>query len=213
MMFIIWIAIVSITPEIGWSTESISLTQKECQVLLALARSAIATFLDNGYVEKPDNKFLEDHPVFQMPRGVFVTLKKEGRLRGCIGEIYPQRPLFEGVQYCAIKSATQDYRFPPVTQDELKSLTLSISVLSLPSKIIAETGTHAALLRALIPGKDGIILVYNRNQSTFLPTVWNEIPEADEFLSHLCQKQGAPMDCWQNTNAVLYRYGTYDFSE
>ena len=217
LSFIMLILALEIMSHLGWAQEStpnsspFSLTIKEKEYLLTLARTTIKEFLESQTVKNPDKEFLDQHPVFRIPRGVFVTLKKGEKLRGCIGELFPQRPLYEGVQNCAIKSATQDNRFPPVTCEELEDLTLSISILSFPTRI--KTENASSLLTALTPGKDGVILIYNGRQSTFLPKVWEDIPKPDDFLSHLCQKQGSPADCWQKKETVSYRYGTYDFSE
>jgi len=188
-----------------------SLKPNESLGLLATARAAIASSLDGKELKVPDRTFVESHPIFRIPRGVFVTLEKRGRLRGCIGELFPRGALYEAVQRCAINSATRDPRFPPVTPRELEALTISISILEFPRRVIAAAaGTYSKALR---PGKDGVILIYRGRQSTFLPKVWEDIPEPADFLSRLCLKQGSPSDCWKSKEAALYRYGAYDFSE
>lgn len=188
-----------------------SLTTDEQQDLLELARSAIKASLAKGVPEDSDAKTLDRHPMFRLPKGVFVTLEERGKLRGCIGELFPSRSLVKAVRSCAIKSATEDHRFQPVTLEELEHLTLSISVLSFPRRI--KTDSPSAFPDVLQQGKDGVILVYNGRQSTFLPKVWEDIPKPKDFLSRLCLKQNAPADCWRNKETVLYRYNAYDFSE
>jgi len=188
-----------------------SLTAPEQRDLLAMARSAIRASLLEGTAEAPEQKAPKDHPIFQLPRGTFVTLERDGQLRGCIGEIFPRRSLVDTIRRCAIGSATQDHRFQPVTLEELGRLTLSISVLSYPRRI--KTNSPSAFPRVLQQGKDGVILVYKGRQSTFLPKVWEDIPDPADFLSRLCLKQDAPANCWQDKETALYRYGAYDFSE
>jgi len=191
--------------------EPFALSPEERRGLLAMARSAIAASLDGRSPDGPDRAFLESHPILRIPKGVFVTLEKQGRLRGCIGELIPRGSLHEAVRRCAVKSATEDPRFPPVAPRELNTVTISISVLAFPRRIRIDT--PASLPRALRPGEDGIILVYKGRQSTFLPKVWEDIPSPVDFLSRLCVKQGSPTDCWRRTGIVLYRYGAYDFGE
>ncbi len=188
-----------------------SLDQDQRAALLSMARSAIAAAVQGKAPQAPDTALVQSNPIFRLPRGVFVTLEKGGRLRGCIGELYPRGALHEAVRRCAVKSATQDPRFPPVDHRELDTLTVSVSVLGFPQRM--ETDATHALPTMLRPGEDGIVLVHKGRQSTFLPKVWEDIPEPVAFLSRLCLKQGSPSDCWQDSETILYRYGAYDFHE
>lgn len=191
--------------------EPFKLNNEERLNLLSMARSAIDASLGGESPEAMGSLFVDEHPILRIPRGVFVTLKKQGRLRGCIGELFPRGPLYEAVKSCAVKAATQDHRFRPVTRKELDQLSISISVLEFPRRISIDN--PKGFPKKLRPGEDGVILVYRGNQSTFLPKVWEEIPDPVSFLSRLCLKQGAPPDCWQQQDIAIYRYGTYDFSE
>jgi AmmeMemoRadiSam system protein B/AmmeMemoRadiSam system protein A len=191
--------------------EPFSLTIKEQDELLGLARRTIEQFLQEGDFNDTDPAFLDKHSILKIPRGVFVTLKKDGQLRGCIGDIVSPNPLYEGVQLCAIKSATKDSRFTPVTPDELDKVVISISVLEFPSQIKAKSpADYPALLR---PGRDGVIMVHRGRRSTYLPQVWDDIPDPVMFLSRLCLKQDSPANCWMDKETSLYRYGAYEFGE
>jgi len=191
--------------------EPFSLSAEEQQVLIAFARSTIESLLKGKKIEDPEKAYLDKHPILHIPRGVFVTLEKNGRLRGCIGEIISQKPLYKGIRNCAIKSATKDPRFKPVNEMELDQISISIAVLGYPCRVkVPDPASYPKILR---PGKDGVILVYKGRQSTYLPKVWEDLPKPVEFLSRLCLKQGAPENCWLDKDTVLYRYGSYDFSE
>ncbi|UCF81160.1 MAG: AmmeMemoRadiSam system protein B [Acidobacteriota bacterium] len=191
--------------------EPFSLSAEEQKLLLALAREGIGEYLESGRLKGPERTRLAQHPILRIPRGVFVTLEKNGRLRGCIGDLFPRGPLFESVLSCGVKSAVQDRRFSPVTREELDQLTISVSVLEFPRPV--EVASPLDYLKVLRPGKDGVILLYRGGQSTFLPYVWKDISDPVEFLARLCQKQGAPPNCWRDRQAALLRYGAYEFSE
>jgi len=191
--------------------EPFSLSSKEQEELLILARNTIKQFLQEGDYDNADPALLDKHKILKIPRGVFVTLKKNGQLRGCIGDIISPNPIFEGVQLCAVRSATRDSRFSPVTLDELDRVIISISVLEFPSQIkAADPEEYPSLLR---PGRDGIIMIHKGKRSTYLPQVWDDIPDPVKFLSRLCLKQGSPADCWLDKETTLYRYGAYEFGE
>lgn len=188
-----------------------ALTSAERKALLRHARFAIASNLGEKIPSTIGSYLADSYPILRLPKGVFVTLEKNGKLRGCIGELFPRSDLEEAVRRCAVKSATEDPRFSPVSLRELDTLTISISVLEFPRRI--ENENPRMLPKLLNQGKDGLILVYKGRQSTFLPKVWEDLPDPVSFLSQLCLKQGSPADCWQSQAAVFFRYGTYDFSE
>ena len=191
--------------------EPFTLSPKEKQLLLQLARRTIEEYLEKGDFNAIDPVLLEEHAILKIPRSVFVTLKKSGRLRGCIGDIISANPLHENIQLCAIRSAARDSRFPPVTREELDGLDISISVLEFPAQLKADNPlNYPNLLR---PGKDGVIIAYNGRRSIYLPQVWEDIPEPVGFLANLCLKQGAPAECWQDSRAKIYRYGALEFGE
>jgi len=187
------------------------LSKDEQKELLNMARCSIKQYLDDSTIIKPGKNMLERHPLFRVPRGVFVTLKKNGELRGCIGELVPQKSLIVGVQTLAIESAIQDTRFQPVTKEELNDLQLSISILDFPTQV--KVSNPEDFPKALHPGKDGIILIHKGRQSTYLPQVWQQLPDPVAFLSNLCLKQGSLADCWKDKDTILYRYSAYEFEE
>ena len=191
--------------------EPFSLTLREQEELLTLARNTIEQFLQKGDFDNAEPALLEKHNILKIPRGVFVTLKKDGQLRGCIGDIVSPNPIFEGIQLCAVRSAVKDSRFSPVSLTELDKVVISISVLEFPSRLNARSpDEYPGLLR---PGRDGILMVHRGKRSTYLPQVWDDIPDPVEFLSRLCMKQGSPANCWMDKETTLYRYGAYEFGE
>lgn len=179
-------------------------------LLLTLARKTIEQYLETGKPVEPGEE-IGAHPILSIPRGVFVTLKKKGQLRGCIGDITSKLPFSKGVMTFAVKAATQDPRFKPVTREELDELDLSISVLEYPRRIkAAEPRQYLSMIK---PGQDGVIIYHKGRSSTYLPQVWEQIPDPVQFLSQLCLKQGSPADCWLDPESVLFKYSAYEFGE
>jgi AmmeMemoRadiSam system protein A len=138
----------------------------------------------------------------------FVTLKIRGELRGCIGSLEAHRPLVEDVARNAYAAAFSDPRFPPVSEQEFPDLEFHISVLTpaLPMHFNSE----ADLLGQLRPGIDGLVLEDGSYRGTFLPAVWESLPDAAQFLWHLKLKAGLPADYWSNTLKVS-RYTSESF--
>jgi len=136
-------------------------------------------------------------------RGCFVTLTKHGALRGCIGYIEGIKPLFEAVIDNAKNAALSDPRFPPVAPDELSSIEVEVSVLTKPEPL--PYSSPQDLLDKLVPGRDGVILSKGYHQSTFLPQVWDQLPDKVDFLEHLSMKGGMPRDGWKTADVKLYR--------
>ena len=127
-------------------------------------------------------------------RSCFATLRKRGALRGCTGRLEASLPLVLQVAHSAHRSALSDPRFEPVRADELRELELHLSVLSplrpLPVK------SEDELLAALVPGRDGLVLREGERSATFLPAVWEQLPEPRDFLRELRQKAGLPPEHW-----------------
>jgi len=136
-------------------------------------------------------------------RGCFVTLTERGQLRGCIGYIEGIKPLYEAVMDNAKNAALEDPRFPEVKPAELAAIVVEVSVLSAPVPL-AHTGPQD-LLDKLVPGEDGIILSKGYRQSTFLPQVWEQLPDKVDFLEHLSVKGGMPADGWKTADVKRYR--------
>ena len=178
------------------------LSLDEKRTLLAAARSAI------------EAKFLKKHPplgVVKSPsliekKGAFVTLTVEGNLRGCIGRVEPQTPLFETVSEMAVSAAFQDPRFPPLTLPELSRCVLEISVLSALKRL--------SDLRELEVGKQGLMVRRGFSSGLLLPQVaahnrWS----AEEFFGQGCLKAGIPIDAWRKPETELFTFTAEVFSE
>lgn len=151
--------------------------------LLAYARQTIAHYLGLAPAPSPDaDDFLAE-------RGAcFVTLHLDGELRGCIGSIRPQRPLAVDLSANAVAAASRDPRFPPLSADELDRVRIEVSLLSSPEFI--DFTDEADLMRQITPHEHGLILFAGCRSATFLPQVWEQIPEPQSFLAALKQKAG-----------------------
>lgn len=144
------------------------------------------------------------------PRASFVTLKIQNELRGCIGTLEAVRPLAEDVHENAYAAAFRDPRFHPLTSLEWRGLRLSLSILSLPEPLLASS--ESELINALRPGVDGVIFEYGQRRGTFLPAVWEALPEPREFVRQLKLKTGLPANFWAETLRV-YRYTAMSIEE
>jgi len=141
---------------------------------------------------------------------VFVTLKKSGALRGCIGTLEADDPLAIAVAKCAVGAALRDPRFPPLEVAELHGVRISISVLERPRPLAVMD--REELLATLRPGQDGLLLESGRHRATFLPQVWEQLPEPEQFFAHLLKKAGLAADHWSD-ELRFQRYGSTNFSE
>ncbi len=144
-------------------------------------------------------------------KGCFVTLTKAGDLRGCIGNIMPTGPLYLSVIENARSAALRDPRFHPVTADEAAKLHIEISVLSLPEPLAFSNPED--LLAKLQPHRDGVVLRIGARGATFLPQVWEQLPEKTQFLSHLSAKAGCPADAWRGRDVTVSIYHVEAFQE
>jgi hypothetical protein len=176
--------------------------------LLTIARNAIAEELGikTREMEKPSNAEVLDEA-----RGVFVTLEQNGQLRGCIGNIMPVYPLEEAVRKNASNAAFGDPRFTPVEKDEFDSIEIEISVLTVPEKL--EYKDADDLLAKLQVGKDGVVLKKGYNEATYLPQVWEQVPDKEQFLGSLCMKAGLMMDEWKKGDLEVKTYRVEIFKE
>jgi len=180
------------------------------KVLLRLARASIGGALGaNPEPAIPDSLWLK------IARATFVTLKKDGDLRGCIGSLEAYRPLGEDVIANARAAAFQDPRFAPLSRQEFDAqgsgaIDIEVSLLSTPRRILFED--HADLIRQLRPGTDGIILECEGRRATFLPQVWEGLRDPEQFLAHLKQKAEIPANV-RTARCKVLRYGALKWSE
>lgn len=186
------------------------LTQEEKQTLLKVARDALESAVKQKLPPPLDPSTLT--PILSADGASFVTLTIHGNLRGCIGALEPYQPLVEDVREHAVAAALNDYRFPPVTSKELNDIEVEVSRLTMPEPLAYTDADD--LLAKLRPGVDGVILKdgpYRR--ATFLPQVWEKIPDKAEFLSHLCDKMGASPDTWRRKKLDVMVYQVEEFHE
>ena len=178
-----------------------SLTKTQQQQLLQTAKDSIAYGLQHGQVLPVNSK---DYDLeLQEIRASFVTLEIDHQLRGCIGMLEAVRPLIVDIADNAFAAAFRDYRFPPVTAVEYTQLEIHLSILTKPEPI--SFYSEEDLLRQIRPNIDGLILQEGNQRGTFLPSVWESLPEPSDFLCHLKQKAGFSPDYWSDLVKV-FRY-------
>ncbi|HET6951155.1 MAG TPA: AmmeMemoRadiSam system protein B [Acidimicrobiales bacterium] len=183
------------------------LSEAEGRTLLARARAALAHELATG---EPDPLTDADVPDrLRLPSATFVTLEREGELAGCIGTLSPARPLWRDVCLNARGAAFTDPRFPPMVPADLDRTVVKVSVLSGLTPLPAD---RDAVIAALRPGIDGVVLEAGGHRGTFLPAVWNKLPGADRFLDHLVGKAGFDRPAWPE-DVRVWRYTTVDFAD
>ena len=176
--------------------------------LLALARKAVTAAANGSRGPAADMGGFEKLGV---RRACFVTLTKGGVLRGCIGTLSPQEPLHEAVVRRARSAAVEDPRFPPVQPDELKELKIEISVLTLPAPLPFSSPDD--LLAKLRPKVDGVVLRAEGSSATYLPQVWEQLPDKREFMDELARKAGLSPGAWRRPGAEVLTYQVEAFKE
>lgn len=175
------------------------------QILIKIARASIHDALGKSY-----GKVAESFPYLHEKGASFVTLTQYGQLRGCIGTLEAHRPLLIDVKANAKAAAFNDPRFAPLTEDELGDTKIEISLLS-AMQAMTFYGEHDAL-NQLQPGIDGVVFEFGRHRSTFLPQVWEQLPDAATFMGHLKHKAGLHPTFWDNA-VRLYRYSVSKWKE
>lgn len=185
------------------------LTADERSILLVLARKTLEDRL-NGAPSSPIE--FETLPSrLQVPGASFVTLTRDGQLRGCIGALEAYQPLIEDVREHALAAAFNDYRFPPVGLKELPEIEIEISRLSPPKQLEYEnTDELVGLLRPFV---DGVTLRDGIRRATFLPQVWGKISDPVLFLSQLCLKMGNDSQLWRMKQLQVFTYRVESFHE
>lgn len=185
------------------------LNSQERQILLRIAREAVAHAAAGKTLPKLELSNLPQR--LQQHGAAFVTLTIQDRLRGCIGALQASKPLALDVQEHAAAAASEDYRFSPVTPQEVGQLEIEISRLS-PSREL-EYADADDLLAKLRPNVDGVVLRRGVQRATFLPQVWEKIPDPADFLTQLCYKMGAPGDLWRREHLQVQTYQVEEFKE
>jgi len=183
-------------PEIKPSENNPKLTEEDKKELLTLARKTISYALANQQVPETSDLGVTISDAMARPRAAFVTLKKNSELRGCIGDIFPQRPLYRSVIINAINASLNDRRFPRLTEDECKDITIEISALTVPQPIDSPDEIRI--------GTDGVVLNKDGQSAVFLPQVAPEQGwDLNQTLRHLSLKAGLPADAWKEGASFL----------
>jgi len=171
-------------------------------MLANIARLAIKEHLSNETLLDHE-ELLCTNPWLGQDQAVFVTLTKNGVLRGCVGSLLPYRSLINDLVANACNAAFCDPRFPPINAQELDAITIEVSVLSLPKELSYVDTSE--LKEKIIPFRHGVIIQHNGHSATFLPQVWEQLPSFDLFFSHLLAKAGLPQNSLDE-HPVIYTY-------
>lgn len=175
-----------------------TLTPEAQARLVALARESILHGLRTGRPLSLDVETVP--PPLCEPRASFVTLEQAGQLRGCIGTLEAYRALALDVVHNAFSAAFRDPRFPPVDAEEFVAIDIHLSLLTPAEPMPVESEDD--LVRRLVPGVDGVILSEGTRRGTFLPSVWESLPDPRDFVRHLKRKAGLAADYWSDTLEV-----------
>lgn len=186
-----------------------SLNREQGQMLVKLARKTIEERFDKCSIKV--NQDLMNDSAFREKRGTFVTLTINNQLRGCIGNLDSTDSIVEGIERNAINAAFRDPRFPPLKANELDRVEIEVSILTEPQPLIYRDSKD--LLSKLRVHVDGVILRKGSTSATFLPQVWEQLPQPETFLSHLCTKAGLPADTWKKGNFDILTYQVQCFEE
>ncbi len=182
------------------------LSEEDGRSAVSLAREALRAAVLHEKLAPPPLP-----PVFSGKRGVFVTLNRDGELRGCIGIPLPVMPLGEAIIEAAASAALQDPRFNPVTPEELSLISLEVTILSVPEEITASPASRADEVEV---GRHGLIVKGRGRSGLLLPQVASEYGwNAVEFLDHTCTKAGLPPGCWRDEQISVLRFEGQIFSE
>ncbi len=180
-------------------------TEEQGRKLLSIARENILHYLTHHEMLSTDNMDIPSE--FQEKRGVFVTLKRHGDLRGCIGYPEPVYPLIAALLDSSVSAAVRDPRFPPVTAEEMSDIEVEVTVLTKPEEVVPAPENVKV-------GEDGLIVEKGIFKGILLPQVPVEWEwDAEEFLCQTCVKAGLPPDCWLDKETTVYKFQGQIFSE
>ncbi len=191
----------------------LNLSAEQGRALLRLARASLSEKLEQPLAPS-EIEALDHHlkdPALETLAGTFVTLKLRNCLRGCIGCLHPVEPIRAGVRSNALNAAFHDPRFAPLTARELDQVRIEVSVLSAPRPL--DYTDAEDLMARLAPHVHGVILRKDHASATFLPQVWEQLPAAVDFLSHLCRTAGLPPDEWKRSRLEVSTYRVQSFEE
>ena len=193
--------------------DSQNLSPEKGQLLVKLARHTISEHLSKQIPQEEIdslNAALSD-PCFNLSCGTFVTLTIDGKLRGCIGNLTSNESLVSGIRRNAINAAFHDPRFSSLSLSELDLVSIEVSILSEPLPLHYREA--ADLLKKIRPDIDGVILRKGIASATFLPQVWEQLPQPQDFLTQLCLKAGLAADAWQQSKLEVSTYQVQHFEE
>jgi AmmeMemoRadiSam system protein A len=185
------------------------LTLEEQKILLRLAREAMERGVRGEDLPLLDLAALPSR--LREEGSAFITLMSQGQLRGCIGSLEPYQPLVEDVREHAVAAALRDPRFPTVREEELSGIQIEISRLTRPVPL--EYTDASDLLSKLCPHRDGVVVRDGFHRATFLPQVWQKIPDPADFLDNLCYKMGASPNLWRQKHLEVLTYRVEEFHE
>lgn len=190
-------------------TEKVSI--EDGALLLKLARQTILYELGEKKISSVQLKKKVSSLVLEENRGVFVSLHKQGDLRGCIGNIEPVKTIFDGVRDNAKHAALNDPRFSPLSVEELKDTCIEVSILTRPRPL--DYSDADDLIKKLRPAVDGVIIQQESRRATFLPQVWDQLRTPELFLAHLCMKAGLSSGEWKSGSLKVSTYQVQLFEE
>jgi uncharacterized protein len=185
------------------------LTLDEQKTLLRMAREAIESRVRGKKLPPMQKESLT--PGLQEQGASFITLTIRGQLRGCIGTLEAYQSLADDVREHAVAAAFEDPRFPPLSENELSRIQIEVSRLTRPVPL--EYKDADDLLSKLRPHIDGVLIRDGLRRATFLPQVWEKLPEPSEFMDNLCYKMGAVHQHWRNKHLDVYTYQVEEFHE
>jgi AmmeMemoRadiSam system protein A len=176
-----------------------ALGRDELEALVELAEGVLGAAFTGSQFELPP--VVETPAALRAARGVFVTLTVDGVLNGCIGDVAARRPLDESVTRLALAAAFDDPRLPPLRAEQYERLTIEVSVLS--PFVPVDAADRSELIAQLRPHEDGLVIGAGRRSGLFLPAVWRQLADAEEFLDRLWHKAGLPPWVWPDTLATF----------
>jgi len=185
------------------------LSEIDKKKLLEIAREAINHAVVGEQLKKI--KLQEQSQLLKAPGASFVTLTIRGKLRGCIGALEAYQALILDVQEHAAAAAMEDYRFPVVREEELQLINIEISRLTPVQPM--DYSTPEDLISKLRVNMDGVLINASGRRATFLPQVWEKVPDPKQFLSQLCMKMGAQPNLWREEHLQVYTYQVEKFKE